>query len=166
MIRLVNVKLKPKKRYLLKALVDFLSHTLSAEGVLPNKANVEKMWNLRTPKTITDVRAVLGLGSFYRRHIKDYSKKMLPLIKLRKNEKKFELSLYCEAALDTLKAELTGPEIMAYPEESGMMILDTDASAYCIGAVLSQIQDGKERVIAYGSKTLNKTPKNYCVTNR
>ena len=55
---------------------------------------------------------------------------------------------------------------MAYPQENGKYILDTDASEYGIGAVLSQIQDGKERVIAYASRSLNKAERNYCVTDR
>ena len=45
-------------------------------------------------------------------------------------------------------------------------ILDTDASAVGVGAVLSQIQEGKERVIAYYSKTLAPPERNYCVTRR
>jgi hypothetical protein len=53
------------------------------------------------------------------------------------------------------------PEIMAYPEDHGDFILDTDACDSSIGAVLSQIQDGRLRVIAYGSRTLNKAEKNY-----
>ena len=45
-------------------------------------------------------------------------------------------------------------------------ILDTDASLDTIGAVLSQVQDGKERVIAFGSHTFSPAERNYCVTDR
>jgi len=41
--------------------------------------------------------------------------------------------------------------------------LDTDASNHGIGAVLSQVQEGKEKVIAYYSKVFSKTERNYCV---
>ena len=47
-----------------------------------------------------------------------------------------------------------------------MMVLDTDASLYGIGCVLSQIQDNEERVLAYGSKTLSKSQRRYCTTYR
>ena len=43
-------------------------------------------------------------------------------------------------------------------------MLDTDASNHYIGAVLSQIQGGEERVIAYGSRTYSKAEVNYCTT--
>jgi hypothetical protein len=55
---------------------------------------------------------------------------------------------------------------MAYPKDQGTFILDTDASDGAIGAVLSLEQDGKERVIFYGSRTLNKAESNYCVTDK
>jgi len=47
-----------------------------------------------------------------------------------------------------------------------MYVLDTDASNFSIGAVLFQIQDGTERVIAYASKALSRSERNYCVTRR
>jgi hypothetical protein len=55
---------------------------------------------------------------------------------------------------------------MAYPEDEGEYILDTDACDVSIGCVLSQIQDGREKVISYASRALNKAEKNYCVTDK
>ena len=54
-----------------------------------------------------------------------------------------------------LKHALVSAPILSYPTRNDKFILDKDASAYGIGAVLSQVQDGKENVIAYGSKTLS-----------
>ena len=55
---------------------------------------------------------------------------------------------------------------MAYPKDQGLYILDTDASDTQISGVLSQVQDGKERVISYGSRVLNKAERNYCITDK
>ena len=56
--------------------------------------------------------------------------------------------------------------ILAYPNLTDTFVIDTDASDTAIGAVLSQIQNGEEKVIGYGSKTLSKEERNYCVTRR
>ena len=52
------------------------------------------------------------------------------------------------------------------PQDEGLFTLDTDASGESIGAVLSQEQNGTERVIAYASKSLDKRERNYCVTRK
>lgn len=57
---------------------------------------------------------------------------------------------------------MTTAPILAYPRRDVDFILDTDASNFAIGAVLSQEQDGQERVLAYASKTLNRAEQNYC----
>jgi hypothetical protein len=69
-----------------------------------------------------------------------------------------------EDAFRTLKGALCAATILAYPQPGERFIVDTDASNFRIGGVLSQVQDGQERVIAYYSKTLNKAERNYCVT--
>ena len=56
--------------------------------------------------------------------------------------------------------------ILKYPDVNCPFILGTDASQCSVGAVLSQIQDGQEVVIAYGSRTLSKSERNYCVTRQ
>jgi hypothetical protein len=66
----------------------------------------------------------------------------------------------------TLKHLLSTAPILSYPKADDTFILDTDASAFGIGAVLSQLQDDNEVVIAYGSKTLSRSQMGYCTTYR
>lgn len=72
----------------------------------------------------------------------------------------------CEDAFRLLKNALTTAPVLAYPDFKHDFILDTDASQEGLGAVLSQEIDGKERVIAYWSKSLSKPERNYCVTRK
>ena len=72
----------------------------------------------------------------------------------------------CQQAFETLKSKLTSAPILGYPVSQTPYVLDTDASGVGIGAVLSQIQDGVERVISYYSRALTKEERRYCVTRR
>ena len=56
--------------------------------------------------------------------------------------------------------------VLAYPSRAGKFVLDTDASDFGIGGVLSQIQDDRERVIAYASRCLSRSESKYCTTRK
>jgi hypothetical protein len=78
---------------------------------------------------------------------------------LRKNVK-FEFGDAARQAFAALKLALTSPPMLATPIEGATWIADCDASNTSIGCVISQIQDGVERVIAYGSKKLSRREQN------
>ena len=71
-----------------------------------------------------------------------------------------------------MKAALTSDSLVAFPQPEGLFVLDTDASDYAIGAVLSQVKDNPvlsgemEHPIMFASKTLDKAQRRYCVTRR
>lgn len=89
-----------------------------------------------------------------------------PLHKLCEKSANFQWTDECQSSFDTLKQKLTESPILAYPLPDIGFILDTDASDKAVGSVLSQIQDGAEKVIAYMSKTMNKHEQQYCVTRK
>lgn len=65
-----------------------------------------------------------------------------------------------------MKTKLTSQPILALPKDEGMYILETDASDFALESVLSQVQDGTERVIAFGSRTLNQSELKYETTRK
>ena len=71
-----------------------------------------------------------------------------------------------QKTFDQLQSSLCSAPILAYPRPDALFILDCDASNVGIGSVLQQVQDGKEKVIAYASKRLDKTQQRYSVTRR
>jgi transposase InsO family protein len=165
-IRLANLKLKPAKCNFLQSEVPYLGHILSAEGVRPNNENIEKILSWRRPTTVKEVRSFLGIANYYRRFIVGFSYYVKPLIDLTKTGTTFKWTDACEEGFNHVKFVLLSPAIMAHPQRTGLFILDTDASDVNIGAVLSQVQNDAVKVIAYGSKTLSKAERNYCVTDR
>ena len=86
---------------------------------------------------------------------------------LTKKGQVFRWTEECQDAFDKLKQQIVQHVILSLPKsEGGDYILDTDASDYAIGAVLSQMQDGVEKVLAFGSRCLSSAEKNYCVTRK
>ncbi|CAC5365137.1 unnamed protein product [Mytilus coruscus] len=89
-----------------------------------------------------------------------------PACLLTQKNKSFIWDDKCKIAFETLKECLTTAPTLSFPSEDGAYILDTNASQTGVGAVLSQIQNGEEHVIAYSSRTLNRAQKQYCTTKR
>ena len=171
-LKKAGLKLKPKKCCFFQLEVHFLGHVVNAEGVSPDPQKVEKVKKWPRPGSVSEIKAFLGLASYYRRFIKDFAHIAAPMNKLMSKETVFKWSQECENAFTTLKQCLTSPPVMGFPQKNGgIYVLDTDASAFAVGGILSQEQqqpDGSivERVIAYASNSLNRAQRNYCTTRR
>ena len=144
----------------------YLGHIIHAHGISTDPDKILSVQEWATPTTIRQVRSFLGLASYYRNFIPDFTSVAQPLIRLTEKDVHFSWQGEQQKAFETLKKLLTTAPILAYPKDVGWYIIDTDASQYGIGAVLSQEQDGVERVIAYASKSLSKTQRRYCVTKK
>ena len=165
-LREAKLKLNPKKCHLFKSRVNYLGHVVSREGVStdPDKIAAIKDWPV--PSNTKDLRSFLGLCSYYRRYVKGFADVAKPLYRLQEKETDYVWTEACDRSFQLLKGHLTASPILAFPNADESFILDTDASNTGVGAVLSQQTDGCERVVAYYSRTLTKTERNYCVTRR
>ena len=161
-----NLKLKPSKCTFLQKSVKFLGHEVSERGVDTDKDKIKSVQEWPVPRTVKQVRSFVGLAAYYKRFIASFGEICKPLYQLCEKNRNFVWTPDCQHAFETLKEKLTSAPILAYPTIGQEFILDTDASQYTIGAVLSQECDGKERVIAYMSKTMNKHVLQYCTTRK
>ena len=161
-----NLKLKPSKCCLLQKQILFLGYIVSEEGIAtdPEKTRLIEEWP--APTNLRQLRGFLGLSGYYRRFVKGYSAIAAPLHDLTKKSRAFTWTEECQEAFDRLKMVLSSSPVLALPNDTGTFVLDTDASEYQIGAVLSQIQDGEEKVMYYAGRKLNQNEVNYCVTRK
>ena len=164
-LKSVNLKLKPSKCQFMREEVEYLGHVVTRSGLRPNARLTEVILNFQRPDDIGAVRRFLGLASYYRRFIPGFAKIANPLHGLTTNNALFDWTPKCETAFTTLKSKLVTPPVLAYPSFEKDFTLETDASILGLGAVLAQLQeDSKSHPIAYASRALNKSEKNYCVT--
>ena len=151
----------------------FLGHQLSKDGILPDPEKVSKVKDWPIPKNAKEVHFLLGLASYYRRFIPQFSKWASPLHDLIRpiamtkkcarvklpplapNLPQFTWTAEHRELFDKLKGALTSAPILAYPDYLKRFILETDASLKGLGAVLTQEDDeGNFHIISYASRML------------
>eukprot|EP00117_Sycon_ciliatum_P009189 scpid21588/ scgid11586/ Retrovirus-related Pol polyprotein from transposon 412; Protease; Reverse transcriptase; Endonuclease len=167
-LRSAHLKVKPSKCSIAQSSVRYLGHVFTHAGVHPDVSKIDAVAKWQPPTTITEVRQFLGFVAYYRRFIRDFSVIATPLYALTRKHSSFSWPSDAERAFHHLRQQLISAPILAYPDPTQPFILDTDASDTAIGAVLSQVStdDGQEHPVAYGSKTLSSSQRNYTTTKR
>ncbi|GMF40664.1 unnamed protein product [Phytophthora fragariaefolia] len=159
--RAAGFKLKIKKCNLGRDQVAFLGHIVTPSGILPNPEKAKAVMNVQRPYDLYTVRASLGLTSYFRRYIPGYAAISAPIERLKAKGVPFVWNDDCEAAFLQLKRKLVEPPILVYPDFSKRFKLYVDSSKLAMGACLMQTVDGRERVVAYASKLLVGSEKNW-----
>jgi len=131
--------------------VEFLGYVIGRDGIKMAKGKVEAVLEWKTPASLTEVQSFLGFANFYRRFIKNYSRVARPLTELTKGGKKeWEWNPQAEEAFQELKRRFTTAPILAHFDATKPVIIETDASDFAIGAVLSQRnEEGRLHPVAF-----------------
>ncbi|KAF9758249.1 Retrovirus-related Pol polyprotein from transposon [Nosema granulosis] len=167
----VGLILNKKKCEFGKTEIKVLGHVIDADGVKIDPDRVETITKLETPKTKKELESFLGMMNYCARFIQNLSYDTAYLYGLMKKDtvldwkdilkdKKFT------EAVQKLKDKIANSRALALPNLHGKFILTTDASDLGVGAILCQIQNGKEKIISYFSKAHTKTEKNYSTTEK
>ena len=170
--RAAGMKLSPFKCSFVAAEIDYLGHRLNADGIRPTDDYLKAVRKWKLPSTKTEARAFLGVVNYYRNHIPDYAtlSKSWTDVTGKGSTKALEKAKLVVtpamiAAFHTLINRLTSAPVLGFPyfkgPKAGQFILDTDFSRFQTAGILSQMQLGKEVVIAYGSKKLSKSQLNW-----
>ncbi|KAJ8009202.1 hypothetical protein DPEC_G00086450 [Dallia pectoralis] len=190
-LRLHNLKLAPKKCWLLRRSVKFLGHIIDESGVSTDPAKVEAVNTMVTTDLMeldgvtpsqTRVRSFLGMVNYYQHFVPNYSTMAKPLFDLLAGQKQkhkgrprgkrpallrrltpADWTPDHQKAFEELKTALLTSVVLAHPDFTRPFILSTDASLDGLGAVLSQVQDGDKvaRPVAFASKSLSRAQKRY-----
>ncbi len=165
-IQSAGLRLNPHKCHLARDHVVFLGHVVSQKGLQPDPKNTEKVLSWPVPHSPSEVRAFVGLCSYYRRFVKDFSKLAAPLNKLVGKNVPFVWNATCDQSFNHLKNVLSSEPVVIMPDFSVPFKIYTDASNLAVGAVLAQDRDGCKHVGAYASRALNSTQKRWSTFDR
>lgn len=184
-LRDYGLKLSPEKCQFFKSSVKYLGHVVDAQGVHTDPDKVSALRDWPRPGNREELKRFLGFSGYYRRFVEGYSKIAKPLNSLtagyyppkkrgkvykRDRPKNFvtprapfdaEWTPECESAFRTLIDKLTSAPVLAFADPKLPYVLHTDACCEGLGAALYQEQDEKLRVIAYASRGLSKSERNY-----
>ena len=166
-----GVKLNAKKCEFFKKEIRYLGRLISSKGYRPDPEDVKALEKCKIPpKTVGNLRSIIGFLSYYRTYIEKFSLKMKPIYDLLQKGKdgknvdsrtKVVWEAKHQQIIEEMVNYLGSPEVIAYPDFSLPFIVHCDASQIGIGGVLYQIQEGKKRVISFASRTLTPAEKNY-----
>ncbi|CAG8646799.1 14046_t:CDS:1, partial [Racocetra fulgida] len=161
LIKNANLRINSEKYHFCTNKIQFLRYIVGINRIKPDPQKVEKFEKLPPPKTITQLRAFIGLASYYRRFIENFTKKAAPLNKLLQKDVEFIWTEEHNKIFNYLKQYLITAPILQYSDYNEPFIIFTDASYQGLEAILSQVKDRKEHIIAYASRTLTPAKKNY-----
>jgi hypothetical protein len=146
--------LNPEKCQQFRKELRYLVHIVSSLGVTTDPAKLEAVKSWPRPNDKQQRRSFLGLCTYYRRFISGFADITKPLTKLTEEKRTYEWSTETETAFQALEEALCTAPVLGYPRPGQKFIVDTDSSNVGRGGVLSQVQYGRERVVAYFSKTV------------
>jgi len=119
--------------------VEFLGYIIGRNGVSMSQDKVEAILSWNSPTSVKETQSFLGFANFYRRFIQDYSRIARPMTELtKKSETKWEWTPEAETAFKELKHRFTTAPVLGHFDAANTVIIETDASDFAIGAVLSQ----------------------------
>ena len=159
--------LKAEKCIFLQRSIKYLGFIISGENISMDPVKVEGVRDWPIPTKLKELRSFLGFCNFYRRFIRDYSQIARPLNDLTKNDTPFTWDEPQQAAFKKLKDAILSEQVLVHPDIEKPYLVETDASNYAYGAVLSQQQDdGKWHPVAFISHSMTKEERNYDVHDK
>ena len=157
-----GMKLKRAKCEFFLPSVDYVGHTISADGLHTSKAKVEAILRAPAPRNVGELRSFLGLVNYYGKFFPDLATTLSPLYELLQKTTKWTWGQKQREAFAAVKDLLRSPHVLVHYNDKLPLILACDASPYGVGAVLShRMPTGEEKPIAFASRTLTAVERKY-----
>ena len=142
--------------------ISYLGHKIDCEGLHPLPDKIDGITKASTPKSVTELKAFLGLMNYYAKFIPNLATVLSPLYQLLSESVPWSWTAERDAAFKKAKSLLTSDCVLVHYNPEKDLVISCDASSYGFGAVLShKFPDGSERPIAFTSQTLSAAERKY-----
>ena len=162
-----GLRLNKDKCRFMQAEVVYLGHVIDRTRLHPDKGPIQAITEAPTPQNVTELKAYLGLLSYYGKFLQNLSTVLAPLHRLLRKGVKWNWPCEQERAYRQSKQMLVSAKVLAHFDPQQESVVTCDALPYDLGAVLAQRgNDGKEQPVAFASRTLTKVERNYAQVER
>ena len=157
-----GLRLNRSKCFFCHSSLEYLGHIISEHGIQPTSEKVRAIKEAPPPKTLSELRAFLGLLNYYSKFLPNLSSQLAPLYSLLNKGQKWHWGQQQCQAFQAAQNALQADALLVHYGPSKPIILASDASQYGVGAILSHVMDNEQdRPIAYVSRTLSSAEKHY-----
>ena len=157
-----GMKARLDKCSFLQTEIKYLGFVINEEGRKPDPDKIRPITEMPRPKNITQLRAFLGMVTFYSAFVPDMASIREPLNKLLKKNTNFEWNDECETAFNKTKAILQSDLLLTHFNPDLPMIVSADASGYGIGSVLlHRFPDGSLKAVQHAARALTDVEQKY-----
>lgn len=145
-----------------KTAVSFLGHYIDENGIHPGDSKIKALEDFPVPESVSSLRQFLGMVNYLGKYVPNLSLESQPLNELLKKNRIFQWGPDQQQSFDKLKNIISTKPVLKVYNPRHKTIVSSDASSYGLGAVLRQCDEkGKWRPVAYASRTLTNSEKNY-----
>ena len=142
--------------------MEYLGHIVDAVGIHPLPSKLEAIVKAPPPTNVQQLRSFLGLLNYYSKFVRNLASVIHPLNQLLQHNVRWKWSTECSNAFELAKKELVSSKLLAHYDPELPIKMAADASAYGVGAVILHVYlNGNEKPIAFASRTLSKSERNY-----
>lgn len=162
-----DLYLKPEKCEFKREEIEYLGMIISHNQIRMDPKKVKGISDWPAPKSVKETRSFLRFGNFYQKFIRHFSNLARPLNDLLKKDRPFVWNEEAQLAFDELKKRFTSEPVLKMPDPTKLFQIESDASKFASGAVLTQTDKlGKRHPISFLSKTFSPAERLYQIYDR
>lgn len=159
-----NVTVNLAKCQFFQQEVSFLGHIITTEGIRMDEEKIKTIQRFKTPSTKKDLQSYLGFLNFYRRYIDKFAHNIEPMVELLRKNCPWTWETKHQNAFEKSKQDFLKEVIIAFPDFSKPLYINTDASNSAIGGELFQIIDDNRATLGFASRILKPAETRYTTT--